>query len=687
MIVIPEVSIIVPIYNVEKYLDQCVQSLRNQTLEDIEILLVDDGSPDQSGKMADGYALADERVKVVHQRNAGLGPARNAGIEIATGEYIAFVDSDDWVNLDMYEKLYHVASGNKADIVVSGHCDMVNGMAVVKKVHPLAGKTFRSTEEIMRVRKNLYGHSPDDTAVEAFPMSVCMSLYKRSMIVEHNLRFMKILSEDTIFNLLAYQCARAITFTSYTDYCYRKEEQASITQSFSKSKLHRYQEFLETLFELAESENDMECSLRAKKMAIDYCRLYVGIVDHSNDSFRKKKEYVREFVQKDEIKKCWEGYPMDKLPFQQRIFHIMLEKNYYGVALFMSRLRQAAKRRKRISYMVTRNRNFRRVTHRIFEELRSTRDIARVTSWSKAIATLRAKIDIQIMNRNGYYESASAKTHLLKKHDVMIEYYEKTFSDFLDTYSFERDTLPDHSDMSDCIWVCWWQGEDCIPPLVRRCIESIKMHAGNHPVILLTENNYKDYVHIPEWVEDKKNKGMITLTNYSDLLRLSLLAEHGGMWLDATFFCTDDCLDEYFQMPIWSIKRPDYAHASVASGYFAGYSLACDAKHRWVFATIRDYFLNYWRNMDSMVDYLMIDYMIVLAQKYNVEISEAFKKIPENNPLCDELFKALNKPYDAEEWRKIKKDTSLFKLTWKQEFPTERHGKETFYAKLLSADL
>lgn len=114
---IPKVSIIVPIYNVEKYLDRCIQSLVNQTLNDIEIILVDDGSPDNCPSMCDEYAQKDNRIKVIHKQNAGLGYARNSGLEIAIGEYIAFVDSDDYVDTSMYETLYKKAITISADAV------------------------------------------------------------------------------------------------------------------------------------------------------------------------------------------------------------------------------------------------------------------------------------------------------------------------------------------------------------------------------------------------------------------------------------------------------------------------------------------------------------------------------------------------------------------------------------------
>ena len=102
----PKVSVIVPIYKVEKYLRQCIDSIINQSLKDIEIILVDDGSPDNCPKICDEYKKIDSRIKVIHKKNGGLSSARNAGMKIATGEYIGFVDSDDYVSKEFLEELY-----------------------------------------------------------------------------------------------------------------------------------------------------------------------------------------------------------------------------------------------------------------------------------------------------------------------------------------------------------------------------------------------------------------------------------------------------------------------------------------------------------------------------------------------------------------------------------------------------
>lgn len=114
------ISVIVPVYKVEQYLPQCIDSILNQTYRDLEILLIDDGSPDACGKICDKYAEKDKRIKAFHKKNSGLSDTRNYGIRRASGDYLAFVDSDDWIEPDMYEELINVAKDNQAEIVCSG---------------------------------------------------------------------------------------------------------------------------------------------------------------------------------------------------------------------------------------------------------------------------------------------------------------------------------------------------------------------------------------------------------------------------------------------------------------------------------------------------------------------------------------------------------------------------------------
>lgn len=133
----PLISVIVPVYKVEQYLDECVQSIINQTYKNLEIILVDDGSPDRCPEMCDEYARQDSRIKVIHKKNGGLSSARNVGIEVASGEYIGFVDSDDFIASDMYEKLYASIKGEKDDVfaVKCRYKRYINGQIVSSFFH------------------------------------------------------------------------------------------------------------------------------------------------------------------------------------------------------------------------------------------------------------------------------------------------------------------------------------------------------------------------------------------------------------------------------------------------------------------------------------------------------------------------------------------------------------------------
>ncbi len=334
------------------------------------------------------------------------------------------------------------------------------------------------------------------------------------------------------------------------------------------------------------------------------------------------------------------------------------------------------------------HRSFKGIVARCMEEVRATCEIAKITSLSKAVTTFGAKLNIQVMNRNGYKEPPRVRKRLMKKHDIMLEYFEKRFGEFYKNYDYHQPLKENDPQLRNRIWICWWQGEENAPPVVKRCIESIRRSAGSHTVTLITEENFREYADIPDWVYEKFQKGIITRTNLSDLLRLSLLAQHGGMWLDTTFFCTADCcLDDYFQHPLWSIKRPDYLHCSIASGYFAGYSLMSSYENRYAFSVIRDFFLKYWEQSDKLIDYLLVDYMIVLAQKHDERINELFRRIVPNNSNCDELFKELGNEFTKEGWERLQEATCLYKLSWKHTFPKTKKGKKTYFASLLDGEL
>ena len=144
----PLITIVVPIYKVEQYLENCIQSIIKQTYTNLQIILVDDGSPDNCGKICDEYALKDKRIEVVHQSNAGVSEARNIGISKAKGEYIGFVDSDDYIDENMYEEMYELLKTREADVCICNMYTVVNNKA--EKMHEDEGIQEYNTIQILR---------------------------------------------------------------------------------------------------------------------------------------------------------------------------------------------------------------------------------------------------------------------------------------------------------------------------------------------------------------------------------------------------------------------------------------------------------------------------------------------------------------------------------------------------------
>ncbi|MCR5294071.1 MAG: capsular polysaccharide synthesis protein [Lachnospiraceae bacterium] len=319
---------------------------------------------------------------------------------------------------------------------------------------------------------------------------------------------------------------------------------------------------------------------------------------------------------------------------------------------------------------------------KIRRELASTARIAEVTGKADALRVLAGKADIQISVRRSNLETPAMKRRLLNKHAIMSAYFRKTFRAFRKDYKGPEALPPADPAMENAVYVCWWQGEEAAPPLVRRCVASIRRHAAGREVIFLTEDNYRDYVGFPAFIEEKIRKGQISRTHASDLLRIELLARYGGLWLDATTFCSGD-YSYAFEGPVWSIKRPGYLHLSAACGRFANHAMAADGEGRYAFALIRDLLYHYWENNTMAVDYLFLDYLIVLAMQMDRRVREMFRRIPKNNPCCDDLLNCFGRPFDEGKWKEMTSETSLFKLTWKLRFPETRNGKPTFYGKLL----
>lgn len=322
------------------------------------------------------------------------------------------------------------------------------------------------------------------------------------------------------------------------------------------------------------------------------------------------------------------------------------------------------------------------------EELKATGKIASLVGWGPAMATLKGKIEIQRMCRDGYQEEPSRKVALLRKHEVMLDYFEKRCGAYFASYDFAAPVPDDDPSMRGKIWACWWQGEENAPEIVKACLRTVRAASLGHEVIVLNNNNYREYADLPDWIVEKYERGIISRTQFSDVLRFTLLAQHGGIWLDATMCCTAPLPPDAFDRELFTISRPDCDHMSVAAGRFSDFCFGCNYDSRRIFATIRDACYRYWETNDMLVDYLTNDYMIVLMQKLDPHhVGRAFAAIEPSDPRMADLLVHLNDPYDEKLWKEITSQTGLFKLSWKMQTVAEIDGKTTFYGKLIEGEL
>ena len=242
----PVVSVVLPIYNVEKYLDRCVESVLGQTYQNLEILLVDDGATDSSPQKCDQWALKDSRIKVIHKKNAGLGMARNTGIEYATGAYICFFDSDDYIAPDTVELALNLAQKEQAEVVIFGMSLVDKQGNVTRTVVPETKKVcYRDHEVVEQFLPNALQPDLPDQQIRNLSLSAWRCLISTRLIEQRSWRFVserEIISEDIYSLLDLLGDARSVAVLEKALYYYCAND-ASLTRSYRSDRFARNKHF------------------------------------------------------------------------------------------------------------------------------------------------------------------------------------------------------------------------------------------------------------------------------------------------------------------------------------------------------------------------------------------------------------------------------------------------------------
>lgn len=266
-------SVVLPIYNVEKYLNRCIDSVVNQTYKNLEIILVDDGSPDCCPELCDHWAEVDNRIKVIHKKNAGLGEARNSGLNIATGDYIGFFDSDDYIDKKLFEEVYNVIVSEKPDLVEFGHCDVdQNGNVGNIFIPKTASVKFENEEVMSKFLPELICTDPKTGRASDLLMSAWSCLYRRKLLESCDFHFVserKYISEDvySLMELMPNVHKVSIVKKAYYFYC---ENGQSLTHVYRPDRFDKLLIFQQQLEQLCSSSvyND-EVRYRIKRPFLD----------------------------------------------------------------------------------------------------------------------------------------------------------------------------------------------------------------------------------------------------------------------------------------------------------------------------------------------------------------------------------------------------------------------------------
>lgn len=336
-----KVSVIVPVYKVEKYLVACVDSICKQTYTNLEIILVDDGSPDMCGKMCDELREKDNRIVVIHKNNEGLGKARNSGLDAATGDFICFVDSDDWLIDTAIERWVNAINRYDADIVMCNY-DKTNDSGECLYKYRIIEEEIAFAEDL--VEKEIFwqmiGKSSDIKEDYTVNMCVWTNIYKREIIEKNKIRFLserEYLSEDICFNLqYLLECRTAVMIPeSLYRYRYNPESLTNHYKGDEYKKACRLYEKVQFWADHAQQKQYKE--YRVERFFITKVRELLFRLCSSKKSFCEKRVLVKGILKNTILQETLRNYPINSYTLKYKMPALLMKyKQVNGVIILFA---------------------------------------------------------------------------------------------------------------------------------------------------------------------------------------------------------------------------------------------------------------------------------------------------------------------------------------------------------------
>ncbi len=330
---IPKVSVIIPVYNVEKFLNKCVKSVQNQTLKNLEIILVDDGSPDHCPQMCDELEEKDAKIKVIHKKNGGLASARNEGMKVAAGEYLFFLDSDDWLEENGLEHLCALADRYGVDFVRyrairSGWPGLpVDAPCMLEEPREMAGGFY----DCDRIKKEIYPRLLITPQMTFGPiLGAWGALYRHDFLKEHSLSFYEDIrfSEDVLFSANVVRCANSFYYDDKAGVYHYFYNQNSISKSFRSGRWEACQNLIRRAYEDFAEDKTYDFSKQLNRLSW-FC-IMLALNERKNLTSKKERRAYCKAIMKDKlVRTCELHAKWFDVSLKQKILMYMIKNNLW----------------------------------------------------------------------------------------------------------------------------------------------------------------------------------------------------------------------------------------------------------------------------------------------------------------------------------------------------------------------
>lgn len=619
----PLVSIVVPVYNQEKYLDISIPSLQAQEYTNLEIVLVDDGSKDNSYSILERYANQDNRIKIVKKVNGGLVDATIAGIQKSTGEFIAFLDPDDYIGSDFILNLMGEMQENY-DFVAAGFYYDNNGTL---SPYALSADCLFDKDKIAELpRQFLLSEYGADIPHTLF-FSRWNKLYRMSCVKKVVKEFVHCkgvtLGEDTIFTYLMLKNSNAgKTLRLINSYFYNVGNQNSMMKNGAvETHLHKAEVAFQLFSDTLKSYGDPTDQAYALYYYLVES-LFQRIIQQNSSEFKRMYCFLRK---NKTYKKALRLLSKHARGIKQKIV-LTIRLSIASPNLYLKSIQQGVQVLKKIN-----------------------------------MGVLDGKFLLESFINNGPQKAAYAYRFRLNRRNAFKDLQkqllelEKRIVPFLGPY------LGKETNFSECpvernVFVFWWDGFDYAPPIVKQCLNSIKKYHLGCRVIEISKDDYEDFTDINPVILRDFRKGKISIQTFSDILRFNLLKNNGGIWIDATIYFADsyNLLDKLKDKAVESVcfaSSADFLKYKDEECSWSGYFLA--SRKNSVFVQAVDYiFEQYYLKYHTYSIYFFIDATLMICKLYHLD-NGALAKVHKNPHDMFLLAKLLDKTYNESCVRQI----------------------------------